>query len=105
MLSTLTRICQGDKEFFRVNFSVDKISDYNLFYSWRMLQYILFNKFFLKYRKPKLSDINDLHMSSCFPYVDAVILEKEMAETLRQIQKKYNFIQHLEIMTIKDFRE
>ena len=78
--------------------------DEKKFLSWTTIGYVTFYKFYFKHRKPRLSDLNDILMSSSYPYVDAVIIEKDMADTLKTIQKKHNFIQNLEIMTLDDFR-
>ena len=74
------------------------------FLSWTMIGYVTFYKFYFKHRKPRLSDLNDILMSSSYPYVDAVIIEKDMAETLKQIKKRHNFITNLEIMTLDNFK-
>ncbi len=74
------------------------------FLSWKMIALVTFYKFYLEKRKPKKSDINDILFSASFPYLDAVVLEKDLKESIRQIQKKHNFVSALELYQISDFR-
>lgn len=69
----------------------------------QILCFLVFYKFYINNRKPKLSDTSDLLISTAYPYVDEIITEKDQAEMMGQIQKKHDFCNHLEIYTIKDF--
>jgi hypothetical protein len=80
-----------------------KTIDINKFPSLQIQCYLVFYKFYINNRKPKLSDIPDILMASLYPYVDEVITEKNQAEILRQIQNKHNLFTNLLFYTIKDF--
>jgi len=69
----------------------------------QMMCYIAFYKFYINNRKPKLSDVADLLMSTSYPYIDEVITEKNQSEMVRQIQKKHKFCDKLTTYTINDF--
>ena len=63
---------------------------------------VFYNHYF-GHRKIKLSDVVDVCLASAYPYVDLVIVEKERAEIVQQIQKKFRFLRELEVMSLKDF--
>lgn len=82
----------------------DNAEDYDLakLPSLQYMSYVLFYKFYLSSKSPTLSDIPDLIMSSVYPYVDIVVVEKHQAEIARQIQRRHLILPDLEIMTLKD---
>jgi hypothetical protein len=80
-----------------------KSIDAEKFPSIQMLGFLAFYKFYINNRKPKLSDIPDLLMSSAYPYIDELITEKNQAEMIRQIQIKHHFCNQLTIYTINNF--
>jgi hypothetical protein len=73
------------------------------FPSIQIMCYLTFYKFYINNRNPRLSDVPDLLMATSYPYVDEVIIEKNQAEMIKQIQKKHNFCKNLVTYTIKDF--
>lgn len=75
----------------------------NLLPSLRFMSYVLFYKFYITNRKPQISDIPDLIMSSVYPYMDIVILEKNQADITRQILRRHKNMPDLTVMSIKDF--
>ncbi len=62
-----------------------------------------FYKFYISNRRPRLSDIPDLMISSAYPYVDVVITEKNQAELLRQIKKRHEICSDTSVLTLSDF--
>ncbi|MBN2285185.1 MAG: hypothetical protein JXI43_01960 [Tissierellales bacterium] len=84
---------------------VDSGTEVNMdqFNSLKMMAYVVFYKFYIDNRTPRLSDIPDFIISSSYPYLDQIIIEKNQAEMIRQIQKRHNFCNHLNIFTLKDF--
>jgi hypothetical protein len=102
-LVTIKKLTEVDLSFVKNNLHVlKKPIDHSKFLSWRMMSFNIFYKFYFKHRKPKLSDINDILMTCIFPYIDALIIEKEQAEIIRQVQRKHAFVTNLEIMTLKN---
>lgn len=93
------RLAEVNRTFLEQN----KTLDYNYFLSWKMIAYLTFYKFYLNNKRPVLSDLGDILMSANFPYVDAVIVEKNVKEIVRQIQNKHNFAKHLELFDINCF--
>ncbi len=91
------------KEFVNNKIKSKEPINYNKFLSLKSMTLIRFYKFYMKHRKPKTSDINDIYISSTFPYVDTVFLEKDMTNQILQIQNKHNFYRELEILKLKDF--
>lgn len=71
------------------------------FPSIKMMCYTVFYKFYIDQRRAIESDTFDLIISSVVPYVDAVITEKNMAEIFRKTQKQDDFLQQLEIYSLK----
>jgi hypothetical protein len=55
-------------------------------------------------RKWTRSDAFDIIISSAIPYVDAVVTESHLAEGLRKTKRLDDFIEHLTIYTLRDFR-
>jgi hypothetical protein len=55
-------------------------------------------------RKWTHSDAFDIIIPSAIPYVDAVVTESHLAEGLRKTTRLDDFIEHLPIHTLRDFR-
>lgn len=105
-LSVWHHIMDTERDFFNKQYNVLKhVIDYKKFLAWRIISYVKFYKFYLNpMRKPKVNDLNDILNTSSLPYIDAVLCENDISEILRQLQMKHDFIKHLEIMKLKDFR-
>lgn len=101
---TLEQLIFNDRAFVQKQLQEDKVPDPRFFPSLQMSLYIVFYKFYLTNKRPVPSDVADLIMASLYPYVDAVVLEKNQAELLRQIKMRHNVVTDLEIMTLRDFR-
>lgn len=68
--------------------------------------FTVFHKFYVdKARAPSDSDAFDLIISSAAPYVEAIVTENHQAEVLRKTQRRDDFISHLRIFTLGDFRD
>ncbi len=93
------RLVEVNRPFLEQN----KKLDYNYFLSWKMIAYLTFYKFYLNNKRPTISDLGDILMSANFPYVDAIVVEKNVKEIVRQIQNKHNFVRHLELFDINCF--
>ena len=93
------KLIEVNKTFIENN--IDKL-DHNYFLSWKMIAYLTFYKFYLNNKKPVVSDLGDILMSANFPYMDAIIVEKNIKELVRQIQIKHNFVEHLELLDINN---
>lgn len=74
----------------------------NKFPSVISMNYTVFYKFYLDNRKPLLSDIFDIIISSLLPYVDYVITEGNMCEIIKTIKKRHNFLLNIDEKSIKD---
>ncbi len=64
--------------------------------------YIVFYKFYPDKRKPIISDVYDILISSLLPYVNYVITENNLCEIIRKIQKNHSFLNELKYYSIKD---
>ena len=57
-------------------------------------------------RRIRDSDVFDISMSSCFPYMDIIISEKNMVSDINQIKRgKLAFDNLKQVLTIKDLKE
>ena len=75
------------------------------FPSVKATTYAVWHKFYAdRNRKWTPSDAFDIIIASAIPYVDAVITESHLAESLRKTKRLDNFIDHLAIYTLRDFR-
>ena len=75
------------------------------FPSVKATAYTVWHKFYAdRNRKWTRSDAFDIIIASAIPYVDAVITESHLAESLRKTKRLDDFIEHLTIYTLRDFR-
>ena len=75
------------------------------FPSVKATTYAVWHKFYTdRNRKWTRSDAFDIIIASAIPYVDAVVTESHLAEGLRKTKRLDDFIEHLTIHTLRDFR-
>jgi hypothetical protein len=75
------------------------------FPSVKATSYAVWHKFYAdRNRKWVRSDAFDIIIASAVPYVDAVVTESHLAEGLRKTKRLDDFIEHLTILTLRDFR-
>ena len=75
------------------------------FPSVKATTYAVWHKFYAdRDRKWTRSDTFDIIIASAIPYVDAVVTETHLAEGLRKTKRLDDFIEHLTIHTLRDFR-
>jgi hypothetical protein len=75
------------------------------FPSVKATTYAVWHKFYAdRNRKWTRSDAFDIIIASAIPYVDAVVTESHLAEALRKTKRLDDFIMHLTIQTLRDFR-
>jgi hypothetical protein len=75
------------------------------FPSVKATTYVVWHKFYAdRNRTWTRSDAFDLIIASSIPYVDAVVTESHLAEGLRKTKRLDDFIGHLAIHTLRDFR-
>ena len=75
------------------------------FPSVKATTYVVWHKFYAdRNRKWTRSDAVDIIIASAIPYVDAVVTESHLAESLRKTKRLDDFIGHLTIHTLRDFR-
>lgn len=70
--------------------------------SFKIMAYMTYYKFHADKRVPVISDIYDILIAATAPYVDVIITEGQMADSLNKIKKVDNFIGRLEIKSIKE---
>jgi hypothetical protein len=56
-------------------------------------------------RKPRLSDVVDICISSAFPYVNYILTENNLATDIKQIKNKKLFFTDIEVLTIRDLKK
>lgn len=75
------------------------------FPSVKATTYAVWHKFYAdRNRRWTRSDAFDIIIASAIPYVDAVVTESHLAEGLRKTKRLDDFIEHLTIHTLRDFR-
>ena len=75
------------------------------FPSVKATTYVVWHKFYAdRNRKWTTSDAFDIIIASAVPYVDAVVTESHLAEGLRKTKRLDDFIKHIPIHTLREFR-
>jgi hypothetical protein len=75
------------------------------FPSVKATTYAVWHKFYAdRNRKWTRSDAFDIIIVSAIPYVDAVVTESHLAEGLRKTKRLDDFIEHVTIHALRDFR-
>jgi hypothetical protein len=75
------------------------------FPSVKATTYAVWHKFYAdRNRNWTRSDAFDIIIASAIPYVDAIVTESHLAEGLRKTKRLDDFIEHLTIHTLRDFR-
>jgi hypothetical protein len=93
------------KEFVDAVVGRDEVVNIDAFPSLKASLYATFHKFYVDpTRRPSDSDAFDIIISSALPYVEAVITEAHLAETLRKTKRLDNLLGDLQIFTLRDFR-
>jgi hypothetical protein len=100
-LVNIKKLVEVNRNFVELN---KKNLNHHYFKSWKMIAYMTFYKFYLNNKKPETSDLGDILMSANFPYVDAIIVEKNIKEIVRQVQRKHKFVNHLELYDINSIK-
>lgn len=77
--------------------NMGKLPNLFKFLSWNMPLFLAYYKFYIDYKKPIVSDVADLAMSSIYPYCDVIIVEKNQAEKVKQIKSKHSIMNNTEI--------
>lgn len=95
----------------QANFATQAVSvakqmvDIDAFPSVKATAFAVWHKFYAdRNRRPTQSDAYDIIIASAIPYMDAVITESHLAESLRKTQRLDDFIKDVEIYTLRDFR-
>jgi hypothetical protein len=79
--------------------------DVRAFPSVKATTYAVWHKFYAdRNRRWARSDAFDIIIASATPYVDAVVTESHLAEGLRKTKRLDDFIEHLTVYTLRDFR-
>jgi hypothetical protein len=80
--------------------------DMDAFPSLKSMTYTVFHKFYAdRNRKPVDSDAFDVLIAATLPYAEAVITEAHLAEALRKTKRRDTFLDHLQVFTLRDFRD
>jgi hypothetical protein len=75
------------------------------FPSVKATTYAVWHKFYAdRNRTWTRSDAFDIIIASAIPYVDAVVTESHLAESLRKTKRLDDLVEHLLIHTLRDFR-
>lgn len=99
------------EEFFKKRFIVNNGQEYALcfedknYMSNKIMNLLIYYTYKVRKKKILRSDPFDFLISSTVPYVDVFITENSQAKTLTMIKENHTFIDHLEILVMKDLRE
>jgi len=79
--------------------------DMGAFPSLKSTTYSVWHKFYAdRDRRPSDSDAFDIIISAVIPYVDAIVTENHQAEALRKTKRLDDFIESVDVLTLKDLR-
>lgn len=78
------------------NFNVDK------FPSLKIMSFLVYFKFHSDMRKAKLNDVYDILITMTAPYVDVLITEGQVADSIKKTNKLDNFMDKLEVVTLSE---
>ena len=104
MFAMVSQIGMKDRNFARNILNSGEAIDTDKFPSQKMILYSVFYKFYVDNRKPLISDAFDLIIGAPTPYMDAIATERHQAEVIRKIKQKDSFLDHLEVLTIRELR-
>jgi hypothetical protein len=104
-LASTQQISLRDNKFANSLLIDGKKIDLDRFLSIKSTSYVVFYKFYPTNRKPVLSDVFDIIISSLFPYVDFVLTEGNLCEIIKTIQNRHNFLKHLVGYSLKDINK
>ena len=104
-LASMQQIMLRDIKFVRNKTKNKVLIDTKKFPSIISTSFIVFYKFYPDNRKPIISDVYDIIISSLLPYVDYVITENNLCEIIRKVQKNHSFLKELTYYSIKDVNQ
>lgn len=77
----------------------------DVFPSLKAMTWTVFHKFYAdRSRKAPDSDAFDVLIAATLPYVEAIVTERHLAEALHKTRRRDDFLNHLEVFTLRDFR-
>jgi hypothetical protein len=94
-VASLQQVKLRNAEFYQQTIDNNNQIDLSMFPSIISTSYVVFYKFYPDKRKPILSDVYDIIISSLLPYVDFVITENNLCEILRKVKTNHSFLQEL----------
>ncbi len=105
-LTCLSQLAMRQSQFMRHRVAVEEEPiDVDAFPSVKSTSFAVWHKFYAdRDRKPTNSDAFDIVISAAIPYVDAVVTEAHLADSLRKTKRIDRFIEHVEVLTLRDFR-
>ena len=105
MASLPQLVYHGHEQFVDRILKKGKAVEINSFPSLKSMTYTVFHKFYSDpNRKPSDSDAFDVLIAAALPYVEAVITEAHQAEVLRKTKRRDDFLNDLQVFTLRDFR-
>ncbi len=106
-LTSFTQLAlHGHTEFAKRVIDVEgEAVDMDAFPSLKAMTYTVFHKFYAdRSRKPSDSDAFDVLIAAALPYVEAIITESHLAESLRKTKRRDALLNGLQVFTLRDFR-
>jgi hypothetical protein len=105
-LSSFQQLALQDDGFAKAHVEAGEQVDMSAFPSLKAMSFTVFHKFYVdRDRRPSTSDAFDVVISSALPYVEAVITEAHLAEVLKKVKRRDDFLQRLDVLTLRDFRD
>jgi hypothetical protein len=106
MASLAQLIDHGHRPLVERELAAGREVDLAAFPSLKAMTYTVFHKFYAdRNRKPSDSDAFDVFTASALPYVEAFITENHQAEVIRKTKRRDRFLEGLEVLTLRDFRD
>lgn len=104
-ITAYSQLCEHQLSFAQDQSTKEQAIDVDAFPSVKAMAYTVFYKFYAdRDRTPSPSDAFDVLISASLPYVEAIATERHQAEVLRKVRGRDQFLNHLEVFTMRDFQ-
>lgn len=99
--SSLAQLAYHVEDFVSARHDAGAAIDMDAFPSLKAMTYTVFHKFYAdRHRKTHTSDAFDVLISSAVPYVDAVVTERHLADSLNKTKRRDSFLDGLAVVAL-----
>jgi hypothetical protein len=104
-IAAFSQLVYHHPDFAQSHQDAGRVVEVDAFPTLKSMAFTVFYKFYAdRARAAHVSDAFDVLIAAALPYVEAVITEAHMADALRKIARVDDFLQPLEVLTLRDVR-